>query len=1576
MHTIRRLLLAVVFVPALFCPILASADDTEVFFASSYDSENQDANVLFMFDISGSMGQLDGTPYRRITRLKQAMLELLDGSDGVNIGIGAFNGGVQGGAILYPSVDPDSDACPDAGCGEISLRVPVRSPSDDAEQAPDGRVSTTSDTLELTRESANVVEATYALGSTDDNAVELDGGLIADPSSLPLFHVATSSAPARIGLRFPDVDVPAGANVVSAEIRFRALGAANVGQQGATISLDGSLDVVTGLGSPPFADTAGRRVGDRPRIGTPVEWDSIPVAATGGDPVDSVDIGSLIGTRVAQSDWAAGDALALLLEISGPTAADADNHRTFKSHGHGTAPVLTVRYTAAAAPDNRVGIRFADVAVPRGATITHAAIEFLPTRVQSEASAMTVRGEGTGHARTFSDVTNDISRRTPTSAAVPWLPEPWDNINRENATSDLTTIVQEIVNRADWCGGNALAVLFEGNGLRTANARDGGIWDAPALRVGYDAGSVDFATTCTHERTVARVAGPGDDGEENVASDANELGTPDLDTSRDADGRMIALRFDAVDVARGAAVQSAYLKLASAGSEGEASFEIGVAHAPELTTAFDGANRDIGRRAVTPGVTTWTAPVALAGESVVSVDIGAQIENAVGQGGWNAGDALVVTLRQSAGDGYRRFRAYESGATAAARLEINHRVEGSAVGGARRTLRTARDEMVEIVSGLRQRGGTPLTDSYYESALYMLGRPVDFGKTRGSGKKSDRYYRTSTPLSWTGGELYTPPDCDQVDPNAVACVDERVPDGAIYSAPVAGSCQANQIVLLSDGSATTGSGRSRIADMIGGGECAVRDNAREECGIELSEWLKDGDPSSSRAPIITHTVGFNFSNDFLRDLAAAGGGRFQEASSASELAGVFRNIVDAAATIDTGFVAPAATVSQFNRLANRNDVYFAMFRPSLTTRWDGNLKRYEINKPPGQDEAILVDALVQPAIDESSGEFAPGAKSFWTDGLADGADVAAGGAAHELALPRTLYTYEGAPSGAAPLSVFGVDNAAIDAAALGIDPAGGEYRARLLAWASGVDVLDVDGDGDFTEVRHQIGDPMHSSPFVLSYPGTEEGETRSIVFVGTNEGFLHAIDAEDGSETFGFIPPELFGNLDDFFADRVVVREAGEHDRPYGLDGEIGGWHEDLDRDGLVDVGESAYLYFGMRRGGRNYYALDVSDPDAPSLAWVIRGGSGDFAELGQTWSTPVHTRVRDGSAERDVLVFGAGYDAGGDARTVREPATEDSVGRGLFVVDAKTGDRLAHVGPTFHSDLDYSIPSTVSVVDIDLDGFADMFWVGDTGARVWRFDIETGGDGTLAERIRGSVAADLGSVGTLAARRFHYPPDVTLVQDEDGTVFMNVGIGSGWRAHPLDTTVEDRFYMLRTTDYFGPPRDDDGNVAYPSAVTESALFDASAATTRTAGATEVENGWYLRFPSNGEKVLGAALTVDGQVLFTSYVPEAEAETSDGCSVSVGGGRLYALDAITAEAVIDLDGSMETETGDDALSFDDRSRRLRAPGIPAPISVLLPESANPRGSAEITLDVRTKGERLEMDTLPAVTRTHWAEHAE
>jgi len=174
-------------------------------------------------------------------------------------------------------------------------------------------------------------------------------------------------------------------------------------------------------------------------------------------------------------------------------------------------------------------------------------------------------------------------------------------------------------------------------------------------------------------------------------------------------------------------------------------------------------------------------------------------------------------------------------------------------------------------------------------------------------------------------------------------------------------------------------------------------------------------------------------------------------------------------------------------------------------------------------------------------------------------------------------------------------------------------RENLLKWARGFDVKDDDADQNTDELRQHMGDAIHSRPVILNYDnGTSE--PHSTVFVGTNEGLLHAIDTENGDELFSFMPPSLLGNV------RANFINSSATDHQYGVDGPISTWHEDTNNNGLVDSNEVAMLFVGMRRGGRNYYAFDVSDRKNPKLKWVVKGGQDKYVVVAMTPATMLTT--------------------------------------------------------------------------------------------------------------------------------------------------------------------------------------------------------------------------------------------------------------------------------------------------------------------------------------------------------------------
>jgi hypothetical protein len=135
-----------------------------------------------------------------------------------------------------------------------------------------------------------------------------------------------------------------------------------------------------------------------------------------------------------------------------------------------------------------VGICFNGVELPANALIRNAFIQFKVAEVSAGESSLTVSGEAVDHASAFSRDNGNISNRAPTASNVIWNPENWNNVGAAGTgqrTPDLTTVVQEIVDRHGWHSGQAMAFIISGSGNRVAVSYDGDADNAPLLHVEF-----------------------------------------------------------------------------------------------------------------------------------------------------------------------------------------------------------------------------------------------------------------------------------------------------------------------------------------------------------------------------------------------------------------------------------------------------------------------------------------------------------------------------------------------------------------------------------------------------------------------------------------------------------------------------------------------------------------------------------------------------------------------------------------------------------------------------------------------------------------------------------------------------------------------------------------------------------------------------------------------------------------------------------------------------------------------------------------------------------------------------------
>jgi len=111
--------------------------------------------------------------------------------------------------------------------------------------------------------------------------------------------------------------------------------------------------------------------------------------------------------------------------------------------------------------------------------------------VDSLDTSILIQGEKVTNAGTFVNSSGDISLRPRTFASVPWSPVPWTVVGQagiDQQTSDISSIVQEIVNQSGWSSGNSLTLIFTGTGRRTAESFDGDSSAAPLLHIEWAPG--------------------------------------------------------------------------------------------------------------------------------------------------------------------------------------------------------------------------------------------------------------------------------------------------------------------------------------------------------------------------------------------------------------------------------------------------------------------------------------------------------------------------------------------------------------------------------------------------------------------------------------------------------------------------------------------------------------------------------------------------------------------------------------------------------------------------------------------------------------------------------------------------------------------------------------------------------------------------------------------------------------------------------------------------------------------------------------------------------------------------------
>jgi hypothetical protein len=740
-----------------------------------------------------------------------------------------------------------------------------------------------------------------------------------------------------------------------------------------------------------------------------------------------------------------------------------------------------------------------------------------------------------------------------------------------------------------------------------------------------------------------------------------------------------------------------------------------------------------------------------------------------------------------------------------------------------------RKYLSDIVDSWEPYGGTPIVDSLVEASRYFAGDRVAFGQDIPSS------IRGAHPSSYEGepitSNLITTARNSSTAPN--------------YKSPITDGCQQNYIALLSDGDPTNyylnqtkwvrygwwyqrvvtenwGKGPGPFASYMKGDSsygtlaAGVQDCEDSpsgfkagQCGPEVTQYMSTRDMNRAvpgKQNVKVFTVGYSKSidtntQDYLKSLVTVEDNvktpwkeGYYSADDSQKLKKALTDIIETVAESASSLGSPSYSVNVLNGLEHEDEIYIPIFSKASGVRWSGNLKKFGLvnTSQSGHDVKVIMGKNDLEAFDEQ-GTFTEDALDYWSDSpkaTPDGSNLRKGGVASKLnPKTRNLVSNIVCGSGACDLNsennLLLASNDAITNEMLGLEVIAKKNKVIIEE-----DIVDrellidfIRGENPDKTTRYHMGDMLHSDPLVVTYSTakSEQGK-QQYIFVGTNEGYLHAFDTTTGEEKFAFMPKELLKNIEPQY-----YNLDGNH--LYGIDGSISHWQD--------KVTKKRYLYFGMRRGGTAYYALDVTDITNPKLLW--KKSAADYPTMGQSWSAPYLDRVGygEGGVIKEAVIISGGYDAaedrkdGSGALKNDDPSREvkTSVGKNILILDAKTGSKLWSLSDAVGSPrVEDSIPGGLKVLDTNSNGVADRIYFADTGGNVWRVDLsEAIGSNTGKSKL--TKLASLAGSGA-DARKFYSAPEVASVIHK-GKLLYTVSIGSGYRAHPMNEKIDDKFFIL-----------------------------------------------------------------------------------------------------------------------------------------------------------------------------------------
>lgn len=454
--------------------------------------------------------------------------------------------------------------------------------------------------------------------------------------------------------------------------------------------------------------------------------------------------------------------------------------------------------------------------------------------------------------------------------------------------------------------------------------------------------------------------------------------------------------------------------------------------------------------------------------------------------------------------------------------------------------------------------------------------------------------------------------------------------------------------------------------------------------------------------------------------------------------------------------------------------------------------------------------------------------------------------------------------------------------------------ASVLAYLRG----DRSGEtsGTYRVRAHLLGDLINGEPVLLREPyasyvdigygtfKTNKASRTRVLFQGSNDGMLHAFVATTGAESWAYVPNLVLSNLNN-----LSLKAGFTH--KYSVDGTpVTG---DVDFGNMSSAASNAaadwrtILVGGLGKGGRGYYALDVTTPTATSevdvknkVLWEFpysitnaTARASAILNMGYSFGKPIIVKTQ---AKGWVVLVTSGYNNGTN--------TGDSGGDGLghlYVLDPKTGDLIKDIVTSGGSASSPSGLAQISayVASSDQDNTAEYVYGGDLLGNIWRFDLTGNSVGNTASTgwtvsLFTTLKDASGTVQPITTA-----PELTLLS---GSRMVYVGTGLYLGTSDVSTTQTQTIYALKDT-LTGLPTPLRSNLLQKTYVTSTDLLTKTLSSNTVDYATQ--KGWYFDLPVSGERINTDPVLVSGKIVLTSNVPSSATCSPGGKSYK------YELDA-------------------------------------------------------------------------------------